>query len=744
MMPSEHECGAADAAESGCPAFTGPCLPVSGHASRWHPAWAFGLGALVLVAFLYRFADPIGDGDLWWQMRYGGDLLARRSLVPDHGLYTWTPVRAAHIYCAWLGQILLHVLYRAGGLPLLFILRYVCVGAVALVVLVYARQRRLLRHPLTWLVALIAILMSSNAGFIKPQLFSVVLMSVTVLVWFHIRGCPAAAWRWCYVFPLIMVVWVNTHGCFVFGLFFLAVAWAGAEINALFFPDAALPLKVRRHLFAALILTGLAVFATPYGWQYPLQLARSFTGATESMALRKTVRDYDSIFSPLQRSFHFVDFLMLAAALLTALLLAGCRWRDAVWDLILANVGFGFLYTCFLRTTFLWAPVFALSTLSLLAAAPGPWRRPAGRRLAVAYGVAVALFCLWFGLRSIYERYTRPFMCRWLGFGISYFNPVAEAEFILSNAAGYRLGNDYNGGGYLLWRLSPDMKVMIDPRYFPFKDWYARYHLAENGQVEGFLREFPADVWCVVFALRDTVAWFQESPDWAPVFYGPSAVVFARRDLALAAEPLRAAPEIGEIRNLYQGLLVLSFALNVQDFRGAERILAGLETRFLFGNRRAKVQGAVALTRGIRAYYEEEYGRAATHLRTAYEALPSAAGPALASCVLHLAAARWAEQDYAEVRRLLEYAAELAPDDALVLYNRGVTAWALAQGAEGGPDAAAVDWAALLRRFDGRAEAGGGVPPRARQVAAAILAAQFQGLPPLMVPKRPVRNDPGR
>ena len=59
----------------------------------------------------------------------------------------------------------------------------------------------------------------------------------------------------------------------------------------------------------------------------------------------------------------------------------------------------------------------------------------------------------------------------WFGFGISYQNSVQEAEFIRNHLSNYFLGNDYDTGGYLLWALSPEQKIFIDPRYFPFKDW---------------------------------------------------------------------------------------------------------------------------------------------------------------------------------------------------------------------------------------------------------------------------------
>jgi hypothetical protein len=58
-------------------------------------------------------------------------------------------------------------------------------------------------------------------------------------------------------------------------------------------------------------------------------------------------------------------------------------------------------------------------------------------------------------------------------------NPVAEAEYLAkrslgdsrrldAGAAGTRLFNIFDSGGYLLWRLYPSYRVMTDPRSFPY------------------------------------------------------------------------------------------------------------------------------------------------------------------------------------------------------------------------------------------------------------------------------------
>jgi len=59
-----------------------------------------------------------------------------------------------------------------------------------------------------------------------------------------------------------------------------------------------------------------------------------------------------------------------------------------------------------------------------------------------------------------------------MGFGISYFEPVEEAEFLRAGAFGPRIYNTFNAGGYLLWKLYPRYRVMVDARSFPYAGWF--------------------------------------------------------------------------------------------------------------------------------------------------------------------------------------------------------------------------------------------------------------------------------
>jgi len=558
--------------------------------SEWHWVWALALGLLVLLTLAIRYAEPVRDGDLWWQMAYGRYMIEHRTLVPDHTAFTWTPAESPTIYCAWLAEIFLYLLHAAGDLPVLFAFRYACLLLFVLVVWYQARRLGVARHPLTWLICLLGVLMSQNAAYIKPEIFSYVFMTLTVLAWLRIKSDGEKSRRTCYLLPVLMLLWVNSHGGFIFGAGFLFVMGIGEGLNVLLSPEEALPPAVRRHFFFALLLSSLTLLVTPYGWRYPGSLLSSFLSTGEEYF--KTIEAYLSSLDPRTSHFHYASYLALAASILLVLMAPRVKHLRPDWAILLTNLAFALLFTRFLRTTYYWAPVFSLTAVHLLADR-APWIWPKRRALALGMGSVIALTCVFLGARAGFDAVCKPYGPRWFGFGVSYQNPVEEAGFIRDHLSAYRLGNDYTSGGYLLWALWPDTKVMIDPRQFPFKAWLGQYGAFHSGRgAREFLKKFPFEVCCVRYECRGLVTWFLRASDWKIAFYGPSAAVFARRDIPLPSGVPRVGQGIEGIKNINQALFVFDFTARIGDWGSTRKVLAGMRERFKCPNHGDKIQKA--------------------------------------------------------------------------------------------------------------------------------------------------------
>lgn len=689
---------------------------------RWVPAFAL----LVLLAWILICTHPDIDGDVWWHMAYGRQMLQSNTLKIDHSIYTWTATSNDTIYCAWIPEIVLHLLYNAAGLTAHYALRYAFMAVFIVLVWWHARRMGVAEHPLFWLISLLSLTMSALAATFKPQSFSFVLMALTAFTWRQIHRTGPNAWRACYALPLLMLVWVNCHGAFLFGLAFLAVMGLGEHLNALYSPQLALPLGVRRHLFPALILCVGATCLNPYGVDYPFGVVRGLL--TVSTAHLETVDEYKSIFGAGLPGLHFIDLGALSLALVAVAFVASWPSRGMDWPHALATMLFVGLYVRYVRTTIFWPPVFAFTATHLLA-------KGAARLTPVSTGSATKLAAGSFALaltlvaRLGYDSVAHGFQGCGSGFGIGHRNPVEEAEFLAKHFSRARLGNDYGSGAYLLWRLWPQNKVFIDARYFPFSAWYDDYRklITTNG-IEHLLRRFPCDAWCIGMGNGATLTWFLGSPDWKPVFYGASAAIFARKERAMTFHGVQAGSGITDIKELAQARDVLLFAMRLRDWAGAERIMAAMERSLRSLPHGEFVRELRAYLTAQRGFHGRQYAKTLALLEASAGARSPGLTEVMAACYRQLSVEHWARNEDASALQRAEAGLALAPDDAPLLFNAGAIQQYLDRE---------QPWRPRLVRFLRRSRADGRVPQQARQLALLMLEGQFSSRPKIIsIPPR--------
>ena len=694
---------------------------------RWHVAWlAAGLSAAILLVAVLC-AKPTGDGDLWFHLAYARQMLANRTLVLSHTAFSWTPSDNSIIYCAWLAQLLLYAVYEAGGLVGLFALRYAIFLFVVAAVLIESYRLRIVRNPVTWLFAILALLMSTAAVNIKPNLVPYLLMAILVWLWCRLRA-PGEQPQWLpYLLPIVMLLWVNSHGGFVVGIAFLMISSAGELLNARISPSAALPAALRRRILFAVALCVAVVVITPYGWRYPFQFI-SLDASTLDFA---KMREHDSVFAPSQRGMRYVEYGVCIAVLLTALFVESVRRRRLEWGALLSNLAFAGFYITLVRLTPFWALVALMSGLRLIANAPQWLEPPSGNRtrwLPVALLVGGVLL----GADAVHRDLRKPTLGNWQGFGNSYWSPEAEADYISRHFAGRRLGNDYNSGSYLLWTLWPQTRVFMDARYFPYRTWFEEYRRLETTVgIEKLLAQYPADVWCVGLVLRQIVTWFLNAPGWMPAFYGPSAAVFIRRGETLPEGRLQHGDRIGDIRNLYQAGLVLAFALDAGDLAGAERVVVGMERRFRAPHEKREVTAARAALDGAEAYRRGDYEAAVRFLLTVARASHGFVPTLLVDSALWETRRLWQRNEIGRASEMAQLVVRYAPRNAAAKYNAGVIAWW--QTRQSGDDRD-VAWRAHLSAFvahDSAREPGLRV---AAHTASEILRGRIMTKPPLLTP----------
>ena len=516
----------------------------------------------VLLAFLLllvvgaRFAQPIQDGDIFWHMVYGSQMVDHGSLRVDHSQFSWMPASNELIYCAWTGELLFLAVWKVFGIAGLLALRYAAVLAMLALLAIYARRRGLLVRPETWLVLLVTMLASVVATLPKPEMLSLVLWNALLFCWFnllHAREREQNLLPWIYAMPCIVLVWVNTHGAFLLAAPFLAIVTTAA-----FF---VLPRRAACHMAGAAALCGLLTVANPYGLRYPLQLLDATLGRTARPDIAWN-NAFQPTFGAAGQYLHLPEFL-LWMALGT---LAACGLRRRGWGVVaVLFLAYTPLYLLYVRSTFLLPAIFGYGFLYLVRDARWPRLTPA---------LACVLF-LFFGGRAVEQALERPESGAWMGFGIGYAQPVDEAEFLARGNYGPRIYNTYNAGGYLMWRLYPRYKVMVDARSFPYVAWFDELRqftrTRDPKEFQAFLNRHPGDVALVDFQEDGVWRSFLKTPNWRPAFYGPAAAVFVHE--AGFSGRVEAAASLRRLRNGRDGVRIFDFATSVGDYPNAWSLL---------------------------------------------------------------------------------------------------------------------------------------------------------------------------
>ena len=548
------------------------------------------MGLILICLFLFRYAEPVKDGDVFFHMKYGEYHLQHHTLLADHSIFSWTPAAKYVPYCTWASDILFYSLYKAGGWPLLFAFKYLCLFIPIFLVWLFARRRiGAGNHFFTFFVLVIVLFSIVDAAFLKPELISLVFFALVTALYFHLKiHCSEPGKGLFFLFyPLLFLFWSNMHGVFIFGLVLLASIISGETIN--FFVNSKYAFS-KRGMLALLVSGPLSVFATlltPYGTDLMLLLFNTAKSGLASNVV-KNVRGYQTLFDTIDinQVQHNLEYWGVMVVLFAVIFFANYR-KNRDWDfgIFLPTVALAFLNVKFARSTYYWPTFWAMSIFYL----SDRDRLHLSDEISNAkpltkYSLAVLISCLliYFPVRGVYEAYFRPARWMYSGFGFSYSQPVQESAFLKAHKIGTRLYNSYNTGSYLLFDLYPERKVFIDPRYFPYKDTiFDQFMDFREGRVS--LEEMEAQYGFDIALIAHTeklASVFLESRQWRPVFYGTVGIVFVRSDLDYHNDILKIDHHrFDSLKNVIQAADITRTAQNLNDLETSAYVLGVMEKR---------------------------------------------------------------------------------------------------------------------------------------------------------------------
>ncbi len=452
------------------------------------------------LAFIIAFCAPgFTDPDFYWHLKTG-ELIAQSGAIPTTDPFSYTFGGKPWVAHEWLSELLFYWTARAGGFDALRLLP--AIAAAANFMLLYVIARRLAGKDLTAVVATacfyIPLLMSVT---LRPQLFTFLFFSAYLLVLVDFKYFRSTRLLW--LLPVLMLAWVNLHGAFMLGIALLAAFIAMECGNRWLFPV--------RHsrgsqrlglLFMVSVATLTVTLINPQGLRillYPFE-----TVAME--ASRGLISEWHSPnFQELQPRASLV--CVIAWIVVTVYARRKPDLTEMLLPLLLVVAGLGSQRHLPLMAAVLL--VFFCAMLrhvrpSEILARSLVWRHRSqatdGRQVTRAQAGVVHLLVL-AGmvlaalagiLRTEREGETSKFVAH------------GAANYLLAHDISGRMLNDYDLGGYLIYRLWPRHKVFIDGRADLYGDDFLKAYFKVDRAGEGWEKTIdgqPIDF--VVFA-RDT------------------------------------------------------------------------------------------------------------------------------------------------------------------------------------------------------------------------------------------------
>jgi hypothetical protein len=458
--------------------------------------------ALVLfLGLLAMTARNVIDPDVWWHLKTG-EYIAQHQAVPHTDPFSFTRAGQPWVAHEWLSELLFYEVFRIAGFGGLILLAAAVLCAAFF--LLYLRSGG--RPYIAGIVSLAGVWATAPLGGVRPQMLSLLLASLWLLLLERSERNP---WVLFWTLP-ITLLWVNLHAGFALGLALSFLFLLGDLIERML--GAPTATGARWRILALTLLLDLPlVRANPNGarmYFYPIE-------TLHSRAMQTFIVEW------LSPNFHRAEYLPFLFLLLAALAFLGASHSIRPRDLLLLIVG-TYAALCSIRMI----PLFVLIVVPLLSkeleiCVAGKLEDPPSTKLSnptflnVTIVLAMAAFVV-FHLTNLVRHQA--------GAESSHF-PTEATAFLQTHPPG-RLFNDYDWGGYLIWRVS-STPVFVDGRADLYGDQFLQ-RLSDTYQLKNSWHQ-TLDDWKIqtVIVPPDSAlaTGLQLAPDWRVAYRDREAIV---------------------------------------------------------------------------------------------------------------------------------------------------------------------------------------------------------------------------
>jgi hypothetical protein len=475
------------------------------------------MSAVLLAVFLYSvviFAfnqQLLQDPDPYIHIAVGNWILAEHA-IPRHDMFSYTALGRSWIDWEWLAQIIIAAAYD------LFAWRGLILLCALVISFTFALVFKLLSRQLRLTVALsasfISFLLALDRFMARPHLLTYPI----IVLWtaYLARACEGNYRPSFWLLPT-MVLWANLHPSFTLGLLLAAAFALEATLSATAIQRQRVALEWLGFWLSAL----LASCINPYGLRSLLEIYHHLRF--------RDVLVHIAEWLPMNASVNSRQEAVLLVLLMLALIF-GVKIR-----LLRVLMVVGMLHMSLQHVRFL--EIFALVTPFIIAE---PLRQQ------FAFVRSSPVFVSLFDARQFRSVRTRLALAVVLVLGAApatgyvlrkvpdgpnrYMSPAAAIDYALVQKVSGPVFNDYNFGGYLIFRRIP---TFIDGRNNVFSKQFNIDYFKATGANGGNMLDELVDRYKVTWTLlppsSPAVQHFDRSPIWRRLYADEVAVIHVRR-----------------------------------------------------------------------------------------------------------------------------------------------------------------------------------------------------------------------
>ena len=408
----------------------------------------------------YKTIDP----DFGWHLKTGQLILERG--VPKVDWYSYTMPKYPWIDHEWLIDVFIYKIYSLFGFQILLAI-FLSVFTLAFIILIKRK---------TFSYFLLPVFLGYAASLcflgIRPQLFSVFFVAILFLILNKFLNNPST--KLIYFCPFLFLLWVNLHGGFLIGLLLIFISLCLEIFKKTKFFEKLLTIKIfegqtfkpasNRKIIILSVLFLICIFTTfinPYG--IGLYKSPDFSAMGDSF-VRFHIGEWLPLFFSGWSLSTFI--IMLYVTYFLGLLIIYYKKID--FNNLIVSLFFLFFALSSQRNFI----VFVILTISVFAEltiyfnnginikffTDGLTKFKKWLIIVLIFGIVTLVFFQYFTNVLMKKNQNKP---------LEY--PEKAINFLKTLPASDNLLNEYNWGGYLIWKV-PERKYFIDGRMPSWRD----------------------------------------------------------------------------------------------------------------------------------------------------------------------------------------------------------------------------------------------------------------------------------